>query len=338
MTPMTPKITRRGLFKIIAGFMPTVLVGRAPSPTAAPPTPTLRKVFLAAAYIAGFRYYDGMQAEVLAALRIGGELVLRRQLDNPHDPNAITIFTQDGHKLGYVPRIENLTPATIADQNVPLGADIVAVAPDAPPWERVRVHVYQQIADVPAAAGTQTPDQPPKRLAMPAAAGMPPPPAQPVDLNAAAEQRVRWYSQYVEEVDDGLRLTPPRGNRDVCSCCGYPTLETGICPLCWWTDDGEADLYEADHINCGANAGYSLTEARTNFHLRLTTRRPDDPHSRFDASPSVIAAKRGMIAAFDRMREVENDATVRGLWYAVYHAEDQLDALLEAKITQESPT
>jgi hypothetical protein len=104
---------------------------------------------LAEAAIAGFRYYDGMRDEVLATLHPGGELVLRREPENPHDPNAIAIHTSGGRKLGYVPRIDNLTPAMIADPDVPLGAQILAVAPEAPPWERVRVSIYQQIADVP---------------------------------------------------------------------------------------------------------------------------------------------------------------------------------------------
>jgi hypothetical protein len=51
-----------------------------------------------------------------------------------------------------------LQRATI--QNVPLGAQIIAVAPGAPPWERVRVSIYQQIADMPASmADAQSADR-----------------------------------------------------------------------------------------------------------------------------------------------------------------------------------
>lgn len=317
------KISRRGFLKLFAGATPTLVATQAMP--AAPAPPTLRKVFLAEAYIAGFRYYEGMQDNVLAALAVGDELALRRQPDNPHDPNAIAIYTLDGRKLGYVPRSENLAPAVIADQDVPLSAEIVAVTTDAQPWERVRVRVYQQIADAPASPEVLAPARTaePARIA-PATAAAPLQISPPLDLDAVVGERIRWWVQYFEEVDYGLRLCPPRGDRDACVCCGYPTLEDAICPLCLWTDDGEADCFAPTYINCGANAGYSLAEARVNFHERLTMHRPDDPRSRLDASPEALAAKRAMIAAFDRMQDTTNDAAIQGLWFTVYRNEDLL--------------
>ena len=51
-------------------------------------------------HLAGFTYYDGL--EIIDKLKIGTELQLYREVDNPHDPNAIVIYYED-KKLGYVP-------------------------------------------------------------------------------------------------------------------------------------------------------------------------------------------------------------------------------------------
>lgn len=84
-----------------------------------------RKVYLLTVDIAGFYYYDGMEDEVFEGLAVGDELELRREPTNPHDANAIEVYTREGHKLGYVPRIDNPIPASIADQDVAIGAEIV---------------------------------------------------------------------------------------------------------------------------------------------------------------------------------------------------------------------
>ncbi len=53
-----------------------------------------------------------------------------------------------------------------------------------------------------------------------------------------------------------------------CPCCGLPTLEEmavfGICPICWWEDDGQDDS-NADKVRGGPNGKYSRTMARVNF-------------------------------------------------------------------------
>jgi len=45
----------------------------------------------------------------------GAPLVLRREPHNPHDANAIEVFTADGAKLGYVPRRRNRRLAELMD-------------------------------------------------------------------------------------------------------------------------------------------------------------------------------------------------------------------------------
>lgn len=115
------------------------------------PAPSLRKpyrrVALAEVYIAGFRYYDGVKAEVLHDLCVADVLDLRREPENRHDPCAIAIFTGTQFKLGYVPRDQNLTPSLIADQAVPLCGEILSIEPEAPTWRRVFIRVYQLVLD-----------------------------------------------------------------------------------------------------------------------------------------------------------------------------------------------
>ena len=56
-------------------------------------------------HLAARQYYDADL--VFEYLRVGKEVRLERELDNPHDPNAVqVIFTKDGedYLLGYIPR------------------------------------------------------------------------------------------------------------------------------------------------------------------------------------------------------------------------------------------
>jgi hypothetical protein len=53
-----------------------------------------------------------------------------------------------------------------------------------------------------------------------------------------------------------------------CLCCGYKTLDVpealGLCPVCWWQDDGQDDS-DADVVRGMANGALSLSAARQNF-------------------------------------------------------------------------
>ncbi len=52
--------------------------------------------------VAGARFHEeALQSEGAAP---GRSLVLRPEPDNPHDPNAIAVDTEDGRHLGFVPR------------------------------------------------------------------------------------------------------------------------------------------------------------------------------------------------------------------------------------------
>jgi hypothetical protein len=54
-----------------------------------------------------------------------------------------------------------------------------------------------------------------------------------------------------------------------CPCCGYKTLETagamGLCPVCWWEDDGQEDG-DADDVRLTVQTAPSAwSEARVRF-------------------------------------------------------------------------
>jgi len=55
-------------------------------------------------HIAGFTYYNGV--DVFEDLKIGKELLLKAEPENPYDPNAVAIYYQKD-KLGFVPRDKN---------------------------------------------------------------------------------------------------------------------------------------------------------------------------------------------------------------------------------------
>lgn len=61
-----------------------------------------------------------------------------------------------------------------------------------------------------------------------------------------------------------------------CPCCGYRTLQApnsmGLCPVCWWEDDGQEDG-DASDIRLTVNGQLSLEEAR-NFYARIGAAHP----------------------------------------------------------------
>lgn len=136
------EINRRDFLKVLG------LVALSPLVHASPEQRALtREVYLQTAPVAGFYYYDGMEEEVFESLKIGDELELRREPDNPYDEKAIEVYTEDGYKLGYVPQIENPIPAAIADQDIAIGAEIVGLeeSPDIHP--AVQMRLYMIIAE-----------------------------------------------------------------------------------------------------------------------------------------------------------------------------------------------
>ena len=111
-----------------------------PGATGAEPS---RRVHLQTGFVAGFRHHAGTRAQVERALRPGVPLAVVPEPDNRHDADALAVWTLDGHRLGYVARIDNEIAARLARQSVALEAEVVAFNPKRPSWDRLEIALFQ---------------------------------------------------------------------------------------------------------------------------------------------------------------------------------------------------
>jgi hypothetical protein len=88
--------------------------------------------------LAGFQYHEGRA--LWPQMKVGDELTLVREPDNPHDVRAVRVEWR-GHKIGYVPRRENADVARLMDGGQALAARIVRLAEVRDPWSRVRFEI-----------------------------------------------------------------------------------------------------------------------------------------------------------------------------------------------------
>ncbi len=103
------KFSIRGFFSFQFSLILPRLFGRRPLAPAA--------VYdLERFHIAGFQYHEG--PELIDAMRMGAELALVREPENPHDPRAVALDLGAAH-VGYVPRDRNRTIAQMLDQGCP---------------------------------------------------------------------------------------------------------------------------------------------------------------------------------------------------------------------------
>lgn len=98
--------------------------------------PAKQRVKLATEFIAGFKHYNGPEAENL--LETGMTLQLHREPNNRYDKNAVEIFKGEA-KLGYLPRNMNTTIALLLDQGIDVLAEIKELNRDAFPYGSVKV-------------------------------------------------------------------------------------------------------------------------------------------------------------------------------------------------------
>ena len=89
--------------------------------------------------VMGFRHYEGKQ--VWDDLRIGQKLLLIREPDNTYDSQAIRVEWQ-GHKLGYVPKADNIDLARLMDNGTNVEAKITALNRSRRPNNRVVFEIY----------------------------------------------------------------------------------------------------------------------------------------------------------------------------------------------------
>ncbi len=133
-------LSRRDFLKLIGGAGGSLLFGQY-----AKGSPQARRIYLFETHVAGFRYHEGMNPEVAALLVPGTDLVLVREPENKYDEKAVAVFTQQGNQVGYIPGYENEIPATLADQDVFLGAEILNFSKITVLSQCLTVRVFQAI-------------------------------------------------------------------------------------------------------------------------------------------------------------------------------------------------
>ncbi|MEZ5195249.1 MAG: HIRAN domain-containing protein [Bacteroidales bacterium] len=97
------------------------------------------KYYLLQFFVAGFRFYKGM--ELLESMNEGDLLELLREPENPHDECAIALYWNN-EKIGFIPRDENALLSRLIDANaLDLIAEISHLNKEVEPWENVHVAV-----------------------------------------------------------------------------------------------------------------------------------------------------------------------------------------------------
>ena len=89
---------------------------------------------LGAQPVAGFQYYAGKG--LWEGLKIGDALTFVRDVDNPHDANAIRIEWR-GEMLGFVPRAGNASLAKMMDKGIKISGRIVHLQAGRSHWQRI---------------------------------------------------------------------------------------------------------------------------------------------------------------------------------------------------------
>lgn len=89
--------------------------------------------------VAGFQYHQGER--VWPMLTLGAALELVREPANSFDARAVRVDWQ-GHKIGYVPRIDNAAVSQLLDRGQRLSARITALTASGNPWKRVEFAVF----------------------------------------------------------------------------------------------------------------------------------------------------------------------------------------------------
>lgn len=88
--------------------------------------------------LAGFQYHFG--ETLWPQLAVGQPLQLVHEPGNRFDDRAVRVEWQ-GHKLGYIPRLDNAAVSQLLDRGEVLEAVIVRLAKSSNPWERIGVEV-----------------------------------------------------------------------------------------------------------------------------------------------------------------------------------------------------
>jgi len=83
--------------------------------------PLVKEIFLFSTYVAGTSY---IAKEIVDTLKENDKLILRREVDNKFDSQAICLLNQDKEKIGYIPRSDNAIFSRLLDAGKCLSASV----------------------------------------------------------------------------------------------------------------------------------------------------------------------------------------------------------------------
>jgi hypothetical protein len=99
-----------------------------------------KKFYLLQCFVAGFRFYKGM--DLLPDMQEGDLLDLVREPDNEFDKSAIALHW-NGEKIGFIPKAENAFLSKLLDaEALELSAEIVHLNKVVKPWENLNIGLY----------------------------------------------------------------------------------------------------------------------------------------------------------------------------------------------------
>jgi len=104
------------------------------------PKPFEREIFLFDTYIAGTTHIEGIE-ELEPHLSPDDRLNFFREPDNLYDKQAIVIKTENGVKIGYVPRQDNVIFARLMDAGKLIFGKITAKEQKGK-WVKIEIKVY----------------------------------------------------------------------------------------------------------------------------------------------------------------------------------------------------
>lgn len=104
--------------------------------------PFEREIFLFDTYIAGTSFIEGIE-ELEQHLNEGDKLDFFREPDNKYDSKAIVIKTDNGVKIGYVPRNDNAIFSRLMDAGKLLFGRITSKKGYGK-WVKINIKVYLQ--------------------------------------------------------------------------------------------------------------------------------------------------------------------------------------------------
>lgn len=131
-------MNRRGFFRRMLGLLGA---GAVP-PVGGVAVAAERTLLLQESPLAGFQYHRG--EAVWQGLRVGDLLEPIREPENRYDGRAVALHWR-GHKLGYLPRVENCAASQMMDRGERLAVRIVGLTESPDPWRRVRVAVEVRV-------------------------------------------------------------------------------------------------------------------------------------------------------------------------------------------------